>query len=88
MVQWLRLCLPMQGVGWIPRQGTQLGGWVVKDVFCEEMLLEQRIEGSQEPCRGLGEAFSRQREESALARKCSKEVGNSRGKTREGPHGV
>ena len=88
VVQWLRLCLPMQGVGWIPGQGSRLGGWVVRDALCEEMLFERRIEGSQEPCRGPGEAFSRQREEGALARKCTKEVGDSRGKTREGPRGV
>lgn len=52
------------------------------------MLFEQRIEGSQEPRGGPGEAFSRQREEGALARKCTKEVEDSRGKMRKGPRGV
>lgn len=29
----------------------------MRDVPCEQMLFEPRIEGSQEPCGGPGEAF-------------------------------
>lgn len=77
----------MQPAGELARRG-RLGGWVVRDVPCEQMLFEPRIEGSQEPCGGPGEAFSRQREEGTLARKCTEEVGDSRGKMREGPRRV